>query len=153
MSILSAIPMELITGGISAALSFGASIMAMKQKQKAAEQKMLMQRFSAEEDSRRRAEGGTKEDRQAKRFTRRIIALTAVFTVLVFPMVAPLFGLNVVTGWTELSGGFWPFTDPESTMIWHQVSGGIVVTPLHTHVLMSIIGFYFGSSAAENARS
>lgn len=152
MSVLSAIPAELLTGGISAVLSFGASIFAMKAKQKDAQQRMLLERHGASEASRVRAEGGDAEDRAAKRWTRRAIALTATVTILVFPMLAPLFGLDVVTGWTEMSGGFWPFFDPTSHMIWHMVQGGIVVTPLHTHVLMAIIGFYFGSSAAENAR-
>ena len=152
MGLLSAIPVELITGGISAALSFGASIMAMKAKQRAAEQRMLLERHTADESSRVRAEGGSESSQEEKRWTRRAIAITAVATVLVFPMLAPLFGLNVVTGWTEMSGGLWPFVDPTSHMIWHQVQGGVVITPLHTHVLMAIIGFYFGSSAAESAR-
>lgn len=152
MSIFSAIPVELITGGISALLSFSASIMAMKSKQRAEEQRMLLERHTAGESSKKRAEGGSKANQEEKRWTRRAIAITAVLSILVFPMVAPLLGLSVVTGWTEMSGGFWPIVDPTSHMVWHQVGGGVVITPLHTHTLMAIVGFYFGSSAAESAR-
>ena len=153
MSILSAIPAELITGAVSSLMAFGSSIVAMKQKQKADEQRMLIGRLSADEKSRVRAEGGSEEAQREKRWTRRVIALTTIVSVLVLPMLAPLVGINVVTGWTELSGGFWPFTDPQQHMIWHQVSGGVVITPLHTHVMMAIIGFYFGTAAAESARN
>ena len=152
MSILSQIPMELWTGVASGAMSFFASLMAMKAKAKAEQQRMLLERHQAHEASMARAESGTAANQKEKRFTRRTIAIAAVLSILVVPVLAGMFGVSVTTGWTELSGGFWPFTGPQSHMIWHQVHGGIVITPLHTHVLMAIVGFYFGSSVAENAR-
>jgi hypothetical protein len=152
MSLLSAIPAELVTGVVSGALSFMASIFAMKQKAAAEQQRMLLERHHAGEESKQRAEGGTLANQREKRFTRRTIAITATVAILVLPILAGWSGVSVVTGWTEMSGGFWPFSGPQSHMVWHQVHGGIVITPLHTHVLMAIIGFYFGSSAAESAR-
>lgn len=149
MSLLSAIPAELITAGFSAGLAFLGSVVAMKMKQKAAEQRMLIGRMQAEDASHRSAE---MNDNPGKRWTRRVIALTATFSILVLPMVAGWVGVDIITGWTELKGGFWPFTDAHSKMVWHTVSGGIVITPLHTHTLSAIIGFYFGGSIVENAR-
>ena len=153
MSILSAIPLELITGAISAGMGFLGSLVAMKQKAAAEHQRLLLERHGADEGSRARAEGGTSANQAEKRWTRRTIALTATASILLIPVLAGMFGVHVTTGWTELSGGFWPFTNPESHMVWHQVSGGIVITPLHSHTLSAIIGFYFGSSIAENARA
>jgi hypothetical protein len=152
MGILSAIPLEVFTGAFSAGLAFLGSVYASRMKAKAAEQQQLITRHTADEASRARAEGGSAESQEEKRWTRRTIAMIATISILVVPMIAGWAGVNVTTGWTEMSGGFWPFSDPSSHMIWHKVSGGIVITPLHTHTLSSIIGFYFGSSIAENAR-
>lgn len=149
MSILSAIPVELLTGAISAGMGFVGSLVAMKQKAAAEQQKLLLERHQADEASRVRAESGP----PAKAWTRRAIALTATASILLIPVLAGMFGVHVTTGWTEMSGGFWPFTSPSGHMVWHQVSGGIVITPLHSHTLSAIIGFYFGSSIAENARA
>lgn len=144
------IPLELLTGLISTGLSFAGSIISMKTKARAEEQKLLLQRAEVQDNIYRGArEFQTKE----AKWTRRTIALSACFAILIWPVIAPLFGLSVATGWTELTGGFWPFTDPKDKMVWHLVEGSVVITPLHTHTLMSIIGFYFGSSIAENARS
>ena len=153
MSILSAIPLEVITAVGSGTLTFLGSIIAMKQKAANEHQHRLLERHAADETSKDRAEGGSKANQQEKRWTRRTIALIATCSILLIPVLAGMAGVHVTTGWTELSGGFWPFTDPKSHMIWHQVSGGIVITPLHSHTLSAIIGFYFGSSIAENARS
>jgi hypothetical protein len=153
MSILSAIPLEVVTGGFSAAMGFVGSLVAMKQKAASEHQNRLLERHAADESSRERAEGGTPANMAEKRWTRRTIALVATFSILLLPVLAGIFGVHVTTGWTELSGGFWPFTDAKSHMVWHQVSGGIVITPLHSHTLSAIIGFYFGSSIAENARA
>lgn len=143
------IPLELITGGAACLTSFIGSVIAMKIKQRAAEQRLLLGRHSADEASRTRAEAN---DTPEKRWTRRTIALSVTAAVIVLPVLLGAMGISITTGWTELQGGFWPFTDPKSVMIWHTVSGGIVITPLHTHTMSAIIGFYFGSSIAENAR-
>ena len=152
MSILSAIPAELITGAVSSILTFTGSIVAMKQKQRAEEQRMLLDKQTADEKSRVRAEGGSEANQESKRWTRRFIAVTATLSVLVFPMIAPVLGLNVVTGWTEVTGGFWPFVEPGNHIIWHQIEGGVVTNPFHQHALMAVIGYYFGTSMVENAR-
>lgn len=153
MSFLSSIPLEVITGSLSAGLSFVGSVIAMKQKAAAQHQKLLLEGHRADEASKMRAEGGSEANQSEKRWTRRTIAITATVAILLLPILAGMFGTPVTTGWTELSGGFWPFTSPQSHMVWHQVHGGIVITPLHTHTLSAIIGFYFGSSIAENART
>lgn len=145
------LPVELITTGLSSVLSFTGSIIAMKMKASAHRERLMLDRFNVEERSRQRAE---RHDTPSKRWTRRVLTLAAVGSILIFPMIAStFFGANVTLGWTEVSGGFWPFFGPKSHMIWHSISSpGIVLTPLHTNLMAAIIGFYFGGSVASDAR-
>ena len=120
--------------------------MHLKAKQQAYEQ--LIGQAKAQDDSYDRAakRGNTK----SVRWTRRSIALSVVGAGFVWPLLAPLFGLQVTLGWTELHGGFWFFTDPKSQMVWHTVTAtSLVITPLVTHTVSAVIGFYFGGSVVE----
>jgi hypothetical protein len=85
-------------------------------------------------------------------FTRRTIALATIGAVIVWPMFAPVIApnLQVTLGWTEMTSGVWPFTDPREALQWHTVqAGGIVVTPLMTHMCSAITGFFFGNQIAK----
>ncbi len=84
--------------------------------------------------------------------TRRIIALSAVFAVIVWPKVVAVFWpeVPVVVGYTEWNPGFLFFEGSEETT-WQAVEG-LVLTPLDTHLLSAIVGLYFGASMVKNAK-
>jgi hypothetical protein len=85
-------------------------------------------------------------------FTRRALALMTVGSVIVWPAFAPAFfpHMDVTIGWTEMTNGFWPFTDPKESVAWHTVTnGGLVITPLMTHMTSAIMGFFFGNQVAK----
>jgi|TARA_R110000822_G_scaffold220439_7_gene354401 hypothetical protein len=85
--------------------------------------------------------------------TRRIIALAAVFAVIVWPKIIAVFWpeIGVTVGYTEWKPGFLFLTEGSDTIKW-QTLKGLVLTPLDTHLLSAIIGLYFGASMVKNAR-
>ena len=119
--------------------------MAQKTKDKADEQKMLMQR--AEFQSQQFDKAREVTDSFTKN-TRRWIALLCVVAIIVLPKLAPFIDptLPIYVGYTEtIQEGWWIFaTDMDMTQ-WKPMSG-LVITPLDTHVVSSIIGLYFGGS-------
>jgi hypothetical protein len=68
--------------------------------------------------------------------------------IIVLPKLAPFIDPNlpIYVGYTEtIQEGWWIFaTDVDMTQ-WKPMSG-LVITPLDTHVVSSIIGLYFGGS-------
>ncbi len=84
--------------------------------------------------------------------TRRIIALTAVFAVVLWPKIVAVFWpeIPVTVGYTEWKPGFLFFEGAETTT-WKAMSG-LILTPLDTHLLGAIVGMYFGASMVKNAR-
>ena len=138
-------PIELISMLVSTVLGGVLSIMAQKTKDKAEEQKMLMQRAQFQSEQFDKAREVT--DSFTKN-TRRWIALLCVVAIIVLPKLAPFIdpSLPIYVGYTEtIQQGWWIFaTDMDMTQ-WKPMSG-LVITPLDTHVVSSIIGLYFGGS-------
>ena len=85
--------------------------------------------------------------------TRRVIALSAVFAVIVWPKLVAVFWpeVPVTVGYTEWTPGFLFLTEGKETTTWQSLSG-LVLTPLDTHLLGAIVGLYFGASMVKNAR-
>lgn len=85
--------------------------------------------------------------------TRRIIALSAVGAIIVWPKVVAVFWpeIPVTVGYTEWNPGFLFLTEGTEETTWQALSG-LVITPLDTHLLGAIIGMYFGASMVKNAR-
>lgn len=83
-------------------------------------------------------------------FTRRIIALASIASVVVIPIVAAVFNpeLPVSYGFSESQGGFMFFTDARDTMSW-ATGTGIIIGPLHSHLVYAIAGLYFGASSVK----
>jgi hypothetical protein len=97
-------------------------------------------------------------------WTRRIIALSAIFSIIVLPkvaaLVAPIAELPwlitvgyteiqlpwlITVGYTEIQGGFWNWLfGPEKLMEWRSFNG-FVITPLDTNLVAAITGLYFGT--------
>jgi len=139
------IPMELISMGASTVIGGVLSIMAQKAKDKADEQKSLMARAGFQSEQFDKARNVTD---QFTKNTRRYIALMCVMAIIVLPKLAPFIdpNLNIYVGYTEaVSSGFWIFSSSTDMTLWKPLDG-LVITPLDTHVVSSIIGLYFGGS-------
>tara|TARA_R100000388_G_scaffold25082_1_gene19448 strand:+ start:964 stop:1398 length:435 start_codon:yes stop_codon:yes gene_type:complete len=139
------IPLELLSMLTSTILGGVLSILAQKSKDKAEEQKMLMQRAKFQSEQFDKARNVTD---QFTKNTRRYIALISVISILVIPKLAPFIdpSMPIYVGYTEtVSQGFWIFASDIDMTQWKPMTG-LVITPLDTHVVSSIIGLYFGGS-------
>jgi len=138
------IPMELISMLGSTVLGGIMSIMAQKGQAEQEKQKMLMQRagFAAKQTDKAR----DVKDAHTKH-TRRWIALMCVFSIIVVPIIAPIFtDVNVIYQIvTEADSGWWIFGSTYETSVWKE-SNSIFITSLQSHTIFSIIGLYFGGS-------
>ena len=141
-------PFEMITMLGSTVLGGIMSIWSQNIKAKQAEQKMLLQRAEVQT-------AAFKEAREYEnvgfQWTRRIIALTAVFAIVVLPKILPLVSpdSHVIVGYTEWKPGFL-FFEGKDVMQWVPMAHkGIVITPLDTNLVSAIIGLYFGGSLVK----
>ena len=124
------------------------SIWSQSIKAKQAEQKLLIQRADVQMK-------GFKEAREygniGIQWTRIIIALTAVFAIVLFPKLLPLIDpeANVIVGYLEFKPGFL-FFEGKDVLKWEYLSArGLVITPLDTNLVSAIIGLYFGGSLVK----
>lgn len=85
--------------------------------------------------------------------TRRIIALSAVAAIIIWPKIVSVFwpDIEVTVGYTQWNPGFLFLTEGQEIIKW-QAFKGLVITPLDTHLLSAIVGMYFGASMVKNAR-
>jgi hypothetical protein len=109
---------------------------------------MLLQRadFAAKQVNEARNAG--KNDKHFA-WTRRLIALSAVFSIIVLPKLVAVWypEVSVFVGYTEVQSNFFTsFFGGEGTEIikW-QMAQGFVITPLDTHIVSAIVGLYFGA--------
>ena len=141
-------PFEMITMLGSTVLGGLMSIWSQSIKAKQAEQKMLLQRAEVQT-------AAFKEAREYEnvgfQWTRRIIALTAIFAIIVLPKILPLVSpdAHVIVGYTEWKPGFL-FFEGKDVMQWVPMAHkGIVITPLDTNLVAAIVGLYFGGSLVK----
>ena len=142
------IPFEMITMLGSTVLGGVMSIWSQSIKAKQAEQKMLLQRAEVQT-------AAFKEAREYEnvgfQWTRRIIALTAIFAIVVLPKILPLIDpqAQVIVGYTEWNPGFL-FFEGKDVIKWVPMAHrGIVITPLDTNLVAAIVGLYFGGSLVK----
>ena len=136
-------PFEMITMLGSTVLGGVMSIWSQSIKAKQAEQKMLIQRAEVQTEAFKEAR---EYENVGFQWTRRIIALTAVFAIVVLPKILPLVtpDAHVIVGYTEFKPGFL-FLEGKDVMKWVPMAHkGIVITPLDTNLVSAIIGLYFG---------
>jgi len=140
------LPLELITMLFSTILGGVMSIWGQSNKSKAEQNKMLLSRANFQAEQVNAARDAGKTDSHFA-WTRRLIALSAVFSIIVLPKVVAVWypEVNVIVGYTEVQGGFtnWLF-GPEEAIKWITAKG-FVITPLDTHIVSAIIGLYFGA--------
>lgn len=143
------IPLELLTMVGSGLLSAFMTLWSLKMKYKQAQQEWMIKGLAARSKA-------IQEAREYKdkgfQFTRRLIALSSVFAIIVLPKLVAIWNpeVLVLVGYTEFNPGFWPFTDGADVIKWRPASG-LVITPLDTHLVSAIVGLYFGASMVKNA--
>lgn len=85
--------------------------------------------------------------------TRRIIALSCVFSIIVLPIILPTFAnVSVTFGYIENSWSLLPFVNEVPVVKWITVGDAvknIIITPLQTNVIISIISLFFGSEIVK----
>ena len=141
------LPLELVTMLGSTVLGGVMSVWGQSIKAKEAQQKMLMERanFNAQQVNTAREAGKT--DKHFA-WTRRLIALSAVFAIIVLPKVVAVWypEVSVIVGYSEMQGGFLKnlFGGGSEVVKW-QSAQGFVITPLDTHIVSAIVGLYFGA--------
>ena len=98
------LPVEMITMLGSSLLGGFMSIWGQSIKAKQAEQKMLLARGKFQMES---IEKARTYDNKGFQWTRRIIALSAVFAIIIWPKIVPVFfDTSVWLTWTEFTRGF-----------------------------------------------
>ena len=118
------LPVEMITMLGSSVLGGVMTIWGQSIKAKQESQKMLLARGKFQMDE---IDKARKYENKGFQFTRRIIALTAVFFIIV---------------------GFLFLIEQKEMLVDRQYAG-VVITPMDTHLMASIIGLYFGGSLVK----
>ena len=115
-------------------------------KAKQAQQEMLIERAKVQQKA---VKSAREYDNAGFQWTRRIIALTALFSIVVLPKVVAIFypEVAVTVGYTEFRPGF--FFIPEKEVLEWKALKGLVITPLDTNLVGAIVGMYFGGSLVK----
>jgi len=140
------IPFEIITMLGSTILGGLMSLWSQSIKAKQAQQKMLMERAKFQAET---VKDAREYENVGFQWTRRIIALTAIFSIVVLPKVVAIFypEISVTVGYTEFRPGFF-FIPEKEVMAWKALTG-LVITPLDTNLVGAIVGMYFGGSLVK----
>ena len=140
-------PFEIITMLGSTLLSSFLSIWAQSRKAKAEEQKLLITRGEFEMKAIKAARNVRNKGFS---WTRRIIALTSVFAIVVLPKLVAVYypDVDVTVGYTNWRPGFMFFREGREVFEWVTFQG-LVITQLDTNLVSAIIGMYFGGSLVK----
>tara|TARA_B100000963_G_scaffold58566_2_gene46581 strand:+ start:3987 stop:4427 length:441 start_codon:yes stop_codon:yes gene_type:complete len=141
-------PFEIITMLASTVLGGVMSIWAESRKAKAENEKLLITRGEFDIKAKKQSlDHGLKDKGFA--WTRRIIALTSVFAIVLFPKLVAVYypDVSVTVGYTQWNpGGL--FRVGREIFEWVTFQG-LVITQLDTNLVSAIIGMYFGGSLAK----
>jgi hypothetical protein len=139
-------PFEIITLLGSTVLSGVLKMWSQSLKAKQVQQKMLIARAGVQIKSFKDAR---EYENTGFAWTRRIIALTAVFAVVLLPKLIAVFypEITVTVGYTQFKPGLF-FVPEKEIMKWESLQG-LVITPLDTNLVGAIIGMYFGGSLVK----
>lgn len=144
------IPFELVTLLGSTVLGGIMKLIGVRQSAKQQEHLAMMQALSAKKDILKEAR---EYENVGYQWTRRTIAILSVLSIIVWPKFAPFLldpSIPIVVGWTEIQPGFF-FSEGKEVLTWKSHEG-LVLTPLDTHLVMAIIGLYFGGGLASSKR-
>ena len=140
------LPLELITMLFSTILGGVMSIWGQSIKAREANNKMLLERANFNKEAVAEARNAGKDDKHFA-WTRRLIALSAVFSIIVLPKLVAVWypDVSVYVGYTEVQGGFFNWLFGPAEAIQWKMAKGFVITPLDTHIVSAIVGLYFGA--------
>lgn len=90
------------------------------------------------------------------KITRRIIALTFTFCLLVvpsLPYIVMSLGIASVAvpihiGYDVITSGWWPFSGESRELVWYEIQG-IALLPIHWDLYGMIVGLYFGNKVSK----
>ena len=142
-------PFEIITMLASTVLGGVMSIWAESRKAKAENEKLLITRGEFDMKARKQSlDHGLKDKGFA--WTRRIIALTSVFAIVLLPKLVAVYypDVDVTVGYTNWQPGILFIRQGREIFEWVTFQG-LVITQLDTNLVSAIIGMYFGGSLAK----
>ena len=130
----------------SALLSGFMGIWSQSIKARQDEQKMLIARAGVQIQAFKNAR---EYDNTKFQWTRRVIALTAIFSIILLPKLVAIFypDILVSVGYTQFKPGFF-FVPEKEVLKWISLQG-LVITPLDTNLVAAITGMYFGGSLVK----
>ena len=142
-------PFEIITMLASTVLGGLMSVWAESRKAKAENEKLLITRGEFNLKAVKQARDHGLKDKGFA-WTRRIIALSSVFAIVIFPKLVAVYypDVTVTVGYTEWNPGFLFFKEGRETFEWITFNG-LVITQLDTNLVSAIIGMYFGGSLVK----
>jgi|TARA_Y100000310_G_scaffold57307_1_gene52506 hypothetical protein len=131
----------------STLLSSLLSIWAQSRKAKAEEQKLLITRGEFEMKA---IQAAREVKDKGFQWTRRIIALSAIFAIVILPKLVAVYypEVDVTVGYTNWRPGFWFLVEGRERFEWITFQG-LVITQLDTNLVSAIIGMYFGGSLVK----
>lgn len=143
------IPLELLTGGVSVVGSFVMKAAGIWMQNKAEERKMLLANRGLDMEEHKALIQAPK----GVALTRRIIALTIVFGVLILPKLVwwlsagqvPVYLPTIDESSTDVLFGI--FYSKETTNIMEHLFG-LPIFAWEGHAMMAVVGFYFGDRLA-----
>ena len=140
-------PFEIITMLGSTLISSLLSLWSQRLKAKQDEQKMLITRG---EFQLKAVDAARNVDNAGFQWTRRIIALSSIFAIVILPKLVAVYypDVDVTVGYTLFQPGFLFFTDSREVFQWVTFQG-LVITQLDTNLVSAIIGMYFGGSLVK----
>ena len=140
-------PFEIITMLGSTLISSLLSLWSQRIKAKQDEQKMLLQRAEFQQQA---VDAARNVDNVGFQWTRRIIALSSIFAIIIFPKLVAVYypDVGVTVGYTVFNPGFLFFTEGREVFEWITFQG-LVITQLDTNLVSAIIGLYFGGSLVK----
>ena len=140
-------PFEIITMLGSTLISSLLSLWSQRIKAKQDEQKMLLQRAEFQQQA---VDAARNVENVGFQWTRRIIALSSIFAIIIFPKLVAVYypDVDVTVGYTVFNPGFLFFTDGREVFEWITFQG-LVITQLDTNLVSAIIGMYFGGSLVK----
>ena len=136
------LPMEAITMIGSTLGGAGLKLFAQAQADKAEQQKQLLGRLTASEDS---VQNARKYDTPNAQWIRRFLVVSFM-SMAMFILIAPILGFKTVVPIDVTTGFSFLFFDFKDTVTQFVSLDGMVTPAWLPHAIMAVVGMYFGQS-------